>query len=88
MKLLERYIRSIIIEQQAQDNNIVSDITRKFPADYSLLHTPSVPLAADSSRATATSSSWPFLILASDKRDEFLKRYRTDKAFIRQMNSS
>ena len=63
----------MIAEQHTNSNNILKDITNKFPSEYALPH-------GFAGRAAGA--------LAPDRQAAFWERYNTDEAFRKQMNSS
>ena len=84
-KLLETYIkRCILAEQHTNNNNIIKDIINKFSSEYALSR---FLLLGSSDRPLASGLPLAFA-LAHGKRAAFWKRYDTDEAFKKQMNSS
>ena len=84
-KLLETYIkRCILAEQHTNNNNIIKDIINKFSSEYALSR---FLLLGSSDRPLASGLPLAFA-LAHGKRTAFWKRYDTDEAFKKQMNSS
>lgn len=71
--------KRIIVEQHINSNNILKDITNKFPSEYALALPASTPFSLVFTLAIA---------FASDKQDAFRKRYSADAAFRKQMKSS
>mgnify|MGYP001570425140 FL=1 len=81
MKLLERYIKRIVAEQQSNNNDIIQAIIKKFPADYALARSALVAAGVGERRGGGRA-------FATGKRDAFWQKYSSNAAFKKLVNET